>query len=60
MAGVVQNQSCDPFTPVNDPCILGNVVSYAINVTNAEDIAAGLRFSEEKNVRLVIRNTGHE
>lgn len=60
MAGVIQNASCDPFTPASDLCVLGNIVSYSINVTSAEDVAAGLKFSEEKNVRLVIRNTGHE
>jgi len=55
-----QNQSCDPFTPVATPCELGNYVSYSINVTGAEDIVAGIQFSKENNVRLVIKNTGHE
>lgn len=55
-----QNASCDPFTPRTKPCTLGNYVDYAINCTNAEDAAAGLRFAQAHNIRLVIKNTGHE
>ncbi|KAK0702405.1 hypothetical protein B0H67DRAFT_614299 [Lasiosphaeris hirsuta] len=55
-----QNQSCDPFTPSTQPCVLGNYVSYAINVTGVSDIVAGLKFAAQKNVRLVIKNTGHD
>jgi hypothetical protein len=35
-------------------------VSYVINVTGAEDVQAGIKFARENNVRLVIKNTGHE
>lgn len=55
-----QNQSCDPFTAEATPCELDNYVSYSINVTCPDDIVAGVRFSKENNVRLVIKNTGHE
>jgi hypothetical protein len=55
-----QNQSCDPYTPVSQPCELGNYVSYSINISNAEDTAAGISFAAENNIRLVIKNTGHE
>jgi hypothetical protein len=60
MAGYFQNQSCDPYTPESKPCTLGNYVDYAINVGSAADVAAGLQFAQEKNIRLVIKNTGHE
>jgi hypothetical protein len=60
MQPLFQNKSCDPFTPENTPCLLGNYVDYSINVTNENDVAAGLKFAQEKNVRLVIKNTGHE
>lgn len=60
MAPFWQNQSCDPFTPESTPCRLGNYVDYAINVSSAIDVAAGLMFAQEKNIRLVIKNTGHE
>jgi hypothetical protein len=55
-----QNQSCDPFTPRSSPCKLGNYVEYSVNVSSAADAAAGLRFAEKHNLRIVIKNTGHE
>ncbi|KAF3023662.1 hypothetical protein E8E14_013427 [Neopestalotiopsis sp. 37M] len=60
MATFFANQSCDPFTAEDVPCTLGNYVRYAVNATGAEDIIAAVEFSKEKNVRLVIRNTGHD
>ena len=38
----------------------GNIAEYSINVTSAGDVAAGVKFAQEKNIRLVIKNTGHE
>lgn len=55
-----QNQSCDPFTPVDQPCELGNLAVYSINVTGASDVIAGLQFAQKNNVRLTVKNTGHE
>lgn len=60
MSAYFQNQSCDPFTGQSTPCTLGNYVSYAINVTTADDVKAGLEFVAKHNIRLVIKNTGHE
>ncbi|KAK8024890.1 hypothetical protein PG990_002713 [Apiospora arundinis] len=54
------NQSCDPFTPRTQPCLLGNYAAYAVNVTSKEDIQAALKFAKTNNIRLVIRNTGHD
>lgn len=55
-----QNQSCTPFTPQSSPCTLGNYASYSINVSGANDIVTGLRFAQNNNIRLVIKNSGHE
>jgi len=60
MSPVWTNRSCDPFTSADTPCDLGNYVHYAINVTKPADIAAGVRFARKHNVRLVVRNTGHD
>jgi FAD/FMN-containing dehydrogenase len=54
------NNSCSPFTPQNASCVLGNIASYAINVSSAEDVVAGIRFAKQKNIRLSIKNTGHD
>jgi hypothetical protein len=55
-----QNRSCDPFTSSDSPCHLGNYASYSINVTGARDVVAGIQFAKQKNIRLVVKNTGHE
>lgn len=60
MAPFFANQSCDPWTPREQPCELGNYVRYAVNVTGPDDMASAVAFAREKNVRLVIRNTGHD
>jgi len=60
MAPIFQNLTCAPYTPVSTPCTLGNLAVYAINVTCASDVVAGLKFAREKNIRISIKNTGHE
>ena len=60
MQAYFANQSCDPFTAESSPCLIGNYVRYAINVTTADDVIAGVKFASKNNIRLVIRNTGHE
>ncbi|PWY81989.1 FAD-binding domain-containing protein [Aspergillus heteromorphus CBS 117.55] len=41
-------------------CTLGTAPVYTINATEAEDVAAGIKFAQDNNVRLVIKNTGHD
>ena len=54
------NDSCSPFDPASKPCTLGNYPHYTIKVLNEADVQAGIRFTQKHNIRLVIRNTGHE
>jgi hypothetical protein len=60
MAAYQQNASCNPLTPRNSSCDQGNYVEYAIEVRRADDVVAGVQFAQEKHIRLVIKNTGHE
>lgn len=60
MQAYFANASCDPFTSQDKPCTLGNYVSYAVNVSTTDHVVAALKFAQEKNIRVVIRNTGHE
>ncbi|KAI1122305.1 FAD binding domain protein [Nemania abortiva] len=60
MAPEWQNYTCDPFTSKSAPCSIGNYVDYTINVSSVADIAAGMKFAQQNNVRLVIKNTGHD
>jgi hypothetical protein len=39
---------------------MGNYVQYAINVTCAKDMVAGIKFAQSNNIRFIIRNTGHD
>lgn len=57
MAPFFANQSCDPWTPRDRPYEPGSYVHYSVNATGAEDIAAAVNFSKEKNIRLAVRNT---
>ena len=54
------NDSCSPFTGPDASCSMGNIAVYAIDVDSAETAAAGLKFAQEKNIRLSIKNTGHD
>jgi len=58
------NNSCNPFlasdSETDGGCSLGNLAQYAINVSSPDDVVAGIRFAQEKNVRLTIKNTGHD
>ncbi|CDM36385.1 FAD-binding, type 2 [Penicillium roqueforti FM164] len=60
MAATVANETCDAFTPRSKPCTLGAMVLYAVNASSPDDFIQTIRFSQERNIRLVIRNTGHE
>ncbi|KAF2759924.1 FAD binding domain protein [Pseudovirgaria hyperparasitica] len=60
MAPTFANQSCDPFTPREQSCILGTYIQYAIDAREMFDYKAAIRFANRHNVRLVIRNTGHD
>ncbi|KAF2120204.1 FAD binding domain-containing protein [Lophiotrema nucula] len=54
------NNTCSPFSNANATCSLGNIASYAININDAATAAAGILFAKEKNIRLSIKNTGHD
>ncbi|KAG9494804.1 hypothetical protein J7337_013943 [Fusarium musae] len=41
-------------------CDLGSASIYSVNATKPADVIAGIKFAQENNVRLVIKNTGHD
>ncbi|KJZ74985.1 hypothetical protein HIM_05471 [Hirsutella minnesotensis 3608] len=59
-APIFANQSCDPFLPRSSPCTVGTYIRYAVDARHVEDIRATLKFVRERNIRFVIRNTGHD
>ncbi|KAI2627948.1 FAD-binding domain-containing protein [Hypomontagnella submonticulosa] len=60
MAYQFTNNSCNPFLGPDAPCTLGFHVAYTINATDASDFQAAVQFVKKHNIRLVIRNTGHD
>lgn len=56
-------ETCPPINgsvPSYGVCDLGNSPVYTINATTAEDVAVGIKFAKDNNVRLVVKNTGHD
>ncbi|GJD03169.1 FAD/FMN-containing isoamyl alcohol oxidase MreA [Colletotrichum higginsianum] len=53
-------ESCDPFADRSTSCGLGGYPQYVVNVSSADDASQAVRFASEKNIRFVIRNTGHD
>lgn len=60
MVPVYANDSCSPWAERGFPCTLGAYVHYAVNVSSLEHVVTTLDFVRGNNIRLVIRNTGHE
>lgn len=60
MAAFFANKSCDPFTDSSARCDIGSYVIYAVAATNVTDYSTTISFAREHNIRLVIRNTGHD
>lgn len=55
-----QNNSCSPFLGASGSCEAGNLASYAIDVRKPGDAIAGVNFARANNIRLTIKNTGHD
>ncbi|KAF2114264.1 FAD/FMN-containing protein [Lophiotrema nucula] len=41
-------------------CSIGEIPWYAVNATSIEHVSAGIAFGKSHNIRLVIKNTGHD
>ncbi|EGO56165.1 hypothetical protein NEUTE1DRAFT_146918 [Neurospora tetrasperma FGSC 2508] len=54
------NDTCRPTSNPSDPCTLGSYGVYVIMATKASHIQAGVNFARQNNLRLIVRNTGHD
>jgi hypothetical protein len=56
-----QGRTC---LPTNDPtasnCTLGGYAAYSVAVTKVEHIQLALNFARNSNIRLAVKNTGHD
>jgi len=50
--------------PIEDPnssnCTLGGYAAYSVAVTKVSHIQLALNFARNANLRLVVKNTGHD
>lgn len=53
-------QTCDPFAPRESPCTIGNYHAYTVDAETIENIKTSVKFTKQHNIRLVVRNTGHD
>lgn len=60
MAPFFANMSCDLFLPKHAHCVIGTYVQYTVNASRVSDIQNAITFAKANNIRLVIRNTGHD
>ncbi|KAK4458178.1 hypothetical protein QBC42DRAFT_277389 [Cladorrhinum samala] len=54
------NDTCRPTTNPSDSCTLGNYPVLVLTARTAAHIQAGVNFARQNNLRLIIRNTGHD
>lgn len=54
------NDTCLPTTDPSEPCTRGYYGDFVILAKTREHIKAGVDFARAHNLRLVIRNTGHD
>ncbi|ETS80656.1 hypothetical protein PFICI_08185 [Pestalotiopsis fici W106-1] len=58
------NNSCLPPNATGyDPaagCHIGGYPSYVVNATTAEQVATALKWASDRNVRVVVKGTGHD
>ncbi|KAL8707004.1 MAG: hypothetical protein Q9201_000052 [Fulgogasparrea decipioides] len=60
MAPFFANRSCDPFLPKSASCVIGSYIQYAVNASEASHYQKTIEFTTKNNIRLVVRNTGHD
>lgn len=41
-------------------CSIGDSPRFSVNATSPADVVAAVNFAREQNIRLVVRNTGHD
>ncbi|KFA79229.1 hypothetical protein S40288_02382 [Stachybotrys chartarum IBT 40288] len=54
------NHTCQPTDDPSSPCTLGYYGVYVLDAQAEHHVKAGLDFARNHNLRLVVRNTGHD
>lgn len=51
---------CNAYPSTNTTCQLDNFPNYVVAAKNAQHVSAAVKFAAEHNVRLCVKNTGHD
>ncbi|PLB45049.1 FAD-binding domain-containing protein [Aspergillus steynii IBT 23096] len=61
---IYANNSCLPPTApgyvADNGCTLGGLPQYIVNATTEEQIATAMKWAAERNIRIVVKGTGHD
>ncbi|KAI5456055.1 hypothetical protein BGZ63DRAFT_429405 [Mariannaea sp. PMI_226] len=61
MSPLFEGTTCEPQgAAMGKNCTLGGFPSYSLNITNVAQIQLAINFARNSNLRLVVRNTGHD
>ncbi|KAJ5816337.1 FAD linked oxidase N-terminal [Penicillium robsamsonii] len=55
-----EGRTCLPTTNASASCTVGGYSTYAVNVSNVAQIQLAVNFARNADIRLVIKNTGHD
>lgn len=50
----------DTVTPLSRPCMQGSIPTRYVDAQSVEDVKKTLQFASDNNLRLVVKNTGHD
>lgn len=54
------NDTCRPTQDPTGSCTLGYYGVYVLTATEPQHVKAGIDFARRNNIRLIVRNTGHD
>lgn len=60
MSPVYQGLTCQPSDDPSGKCTLGGFPSYVVDASNVAQIQIAVNFARALNLRLVVKNTGHD
>jgi FAD/FMN-containing dehydrogenase len=57
---VWESTACGIDTPRNVSCEQGMVPTYAVVAENEADVSKAIKFAKKHDIKLVVKNTGHD
>ncbi|KAK0621942.1 hypothetical protein B0T17DRAFT_494420 [Bombardia bombarda] len=60
MSPLFQGETCMPEDGATSTCKLGGFPSYSVEIRNVAQIQLAINFARNLNLRLVVKNTGHD